>query len=101
MFTKTLAIDSEDVTAHHNLQLLHAELGDEAKSQEHERLHRRYKSDDNAQGRAVRLAREKYPAANFAAEAVVKYPLQREGAPGFPVVDAPSPTNTENVGGGQ
>ncbi|MCA9141959.1 MAG: hypothetical protein H6823_09525 [Planctomycetaceae bacterium] len=82
-FQKTLAIDSEDVTAHHNLQLLYAELGDDTKSLEHERLHRRYKPDDNAQGRAVRLAREKYPAANHAAEAVVKYSLQREGAPGL------------------
>jgi hypothetical protein len=32
----------------------------------------------------VRLAREKYPAANHAAEAVVIYPLQRPGAPGMP-----------------
>ena len=83
MFEKTLVIDSEDVTAHHNLQLLYAELGNDAKSKEHERRHRRYKPDDNAQGRAVRLAREKYPAANHAAEAVVKYPLQRAGAPGL------------------
>jgi tetratricopeptide (TPR) repeat protein len=100
-FKKTLEIDSEDVTAHHNLQLLYAELGDEAKSKEHESLHRRYKPDDTAQGRAVRLAREKYPAANQAAEAVVKYKLQREGAPGFPVVEADAPTNRESVGGGQ
>ncbi|MBI2480416.1 MAG: tetratricopeptide repeat protein [Planctomycetia bacterium] len=82
-FQRTLAIDSEDVTSHHNLQLLYAELGDEEKSRAHERLHRRYKPDDNAQGLAVRLARERYPTANHAAEAVVKYPLQRPGAPGF------------------
>jgi tetratricopeptide (TPR) repeat protein len=87
-FGKTLALDSENVTAHYNLQLLHAELGDEAKSAEHAALHARYKPDDNAQGRAVRLARERYPAANHAAEAVVKYPLQRTGAPGLEV-DAP------------
>ncbi len=99
-FTRTLAIDSEDVTAHHNLQLLYAELGDEAKSLEHERLHRRYKADDNAQGRAVRLAREKYPAANHAAEAVVKYFLQRQGAPGYPVAEADAEDNKELVGGG-
>jgi tetratricopeptide (TPR) repeat protein len=84
-FQKTLAIDSENVTAHHNLQLLYAELGDSKKSREHEQLHLRYKPDDNAQGRAVRLAREKYPAANHAAEAVVKYSLQRPGAPGLAV----------------
>lgn len=83
-FEKTLRIDEEDVTAHFNLQLLYAELGDEEKSAEHAKLHAKYKPDDNAQGRAVRLAREKYPAANHAAEAVVRYPLQREGAPGLP-----------------
>ncbi|MCA9124964.1 MAG: hypothetical protein KDB11_32530 [Planctomycetales bacterium] len=100
-FERTLVIDSEDVTAHHNLQLLNAELGDDAKSQEHERLHRRYKPDDNAQGRAVRLAREKYPAANHAAEAVVKYPLQRAEAPGMPVAVSDARTTTATGGGGQ
>jgi tetratricopeptide (TPR) repeat protein len=82
-FNRTLEIDPENVTAHHNLQLLYAEVGETEKSREHERLHLRYKEDDNAQGQAVRLAREKYPAANHAAEAVVKYSLQRSGAPGF------------------
>jgi tetratricopeptide (TPR) repeat protein len=82
-FQRTLELDSENVSAHHNLQLLYAELGEIEKSREHERLHLRYKPDDNAQGRAERLARERYPAANFAAEAVVKYPLQRTGAPGL------------------
>jgi tetratricopeptide (TPR) repeat protein len=82
-FEKTLAIDSENVTAHHNLQLLYAELGDSEKSRHHEQLHLRFKLDDNAQGRAERLARERYPAANHAAEAVVKYSLQRRGAPGL------------------
>lgn len=82
-FHKTLAIDVEDVTAHYNLHLLYAELGDAEQARKHQELHRRYKPDDNAQGRAVRLARERYPAANHAAEAVVKYPLQRAGAPGY------------------
>ncbi len=81
-FQKTLAIDPENVTAHHNLQLLYAELGDQENALKHERLHRRYKPDDNAQGLAVRLARQRYPAANHAAEAVVKYSLQRPGASG-------------------
>ncbi len=82
-FRKTLAIDSEDVTAHHNLQLLYAEMGDGENALLHEQLHRRYKADDNAQGQAVRRARELYPAANHAAEAVVKYPLQRPARPAF------------------
>lgn len=89
-FKKTLAVDSENVTAHHNLQLLYADLGDEAKSHEHELLHLRFKPDDNAQGRAERLAREKYPAANHAAEAVVRYSLQRPGAPGLPLAASES-----------
>jgi tetratricopeptide (TPR) repeat protein len=100
-FQKTLAIDSENVAAHHNLQLLFAELGDAKRAAEHERLHRRYKPDDNAQGRAERLARERYPAANHAAEAVVKYPLQRDGAPGLAASSHPAPTRQrEGTGGG-
>ena len=65
-----------------------AEARDEAAA-EHRRLHARYKRDDNAADRAVRLARERYPAADHAAEALVIYPLRREGAPGLgtPVAD--------------
>jgi len=91
-FYRALAIDSENVTAHHNLQLLHAELGNTEEAARHGKLHRRFKPDDNAQGRAVRLAREKYPAANHAAEAVVKYPLRRPGAPGLPESEVDSST---------
>jgi tetratricopeptide (TPR) repeat protein len=85
-FEHTLEVDSEDTTAHYNLQLLYDELGDEAKASEHRQLHGRYKPDDNAADRAVRLARERYPAANHAAEAVVVYPLQRRGAPALPAI---------------
>ncbi|MCA9168749.1 MAG: hypothetical protein KDB23_13835, partial [Planctomycetales bacterium] len=80
-FQRVLETDSENVTAHYNLQLLFTELGDKQQALEHEKLHARYKPDDNAQGVAVGRARQRYPAANFAAEAVVKYPLQRPGAP--------------------
>jgi lipopolysaccharide biosynthesis regulator YciM len=79
-FEKTLTLDSEDVTAHYNLSLLFRELGDHDRADEHRALHARYKLDDNAADRAVRLAREKYPAANHAAEAVVIYDLRRPGA---------------------
>ena len=72
-------LDSENVTAHYNLHLLYAQLGDAETGRRAPRLHARYKPDDNAADRAVRLAREKYPAANHAAEAVVIYPLQRPG----------------------
>jgi tetratricopeptide (TPR) repeat protein len=82
-FEKTLETDTENVTAHHNLHLLWVQLNDEEKAAKHRELHARYKPNDNAADRAVRLAREKYPAANHAAEAVVIYPLQRPGAPGL------------------
>ena len=83
-FQMTLLLDSENVAAHYNLQLIHGQLGNREKSDEHRMLHERYKLDDNAADRAVSLAREKYPAANFAAEMLVIYPLQRPGAPELP-----------------
>ena len=83
-FEMTLLLDSENVAAHYNLQLIYGQLGDREKSDEHRRLHERYKLDDNAADRAVSLARNKYPAANFAAETLVIYPLQRPGAPELP-----------------
>jgi tetratricopeptide (TPR) repeat protein len=99
-FEKTLAIDSENVTAHHNLQLLYAEIGDDAKAAQHGVLHLRYKPDDNAQGRAVRLARERYPAANHAAEAVVKYPLHAAGSSDS-VVSVKSYSSLTETGGAE
>ncbi len=86
LFQRTLRIDSENVTAHHNLQLLYAELGEMERSRDHGQLHQRYKPDDNAQDLAVRRAREQYPAANHAAEAVVKYSLH---APRCTGIDTP------------
>jgi tetratricopeptide (TPR) repeat protein len=77
-YQKTLMIDPENVSAHHNLQLLYDRLEEPELAEKHRKLHEIYKPDDNAQGRAIRLAREKYPAADHAAEAVVKYSLHRE-----------------------
>ncbi|HKD37337.1 MAG TPA: tetratricopeptide repeat protein, partial [Pirellulales bacterium] len=82
-FDKTLTIDSENVTAHYNLALLYGLLGDSQQKAEHEKLHAKYKLDDNARDRAVALARQKYPAANAAAEITVIYPLNRSSAPGL------------------
>ncbi len=82
VFHQVLAIDCENVTAHYNLQLLYTRLGDRAKSQQHARLHAKYKIDDNARDRAVAAARQRYPAANHAAEPIAIYPLNRPGAPG-------------------
>ncbi len=52
-FENTLAIDSENVTAHYNLGLLFGLLGDQQAAAEHQRLHARYKVDDNARDRAI------------------------------------------------
>jgi len=98
-FERTLAIDSENVTAHYNLQLLYARLGDDEQSEFHRQQHARYKPDDNARDHAVSVARQKYPAANHAAEAFVIYPLQRTGAPGLGLARAlPLESETQNGG---
>ncbi len=77
IFQDTLKIDSENVDAHYNLAQLYAYLGETELAEKHQKLHARYKPDDTARGQAVQKAREKYPAANFKAEPVVIYDLQR------------------------
>lgn len=96
-FQKTLTLDSEDVAAHANLAQLYKLLGDEEKAAAARAAHERYKPDDNAQDRAVNIARQKSDAANHAAEKLVIYPLHRRGAPGLPE-NAAAGTAT---GGGQ
>ena len=83
-FHRALVIDSENVTAHYNLQQLYRELGDNQKAEHHAGLHARFKPDDNARDRAVGAAKARYPAANAAAEEPVFYLLHRPGAPGLP-----------------
>jgi len=78
VFQRTLAIDSENVDAHYNLGQLYSNLGDKAKAEEHQAAHTKYKVDDTARGEAVAIARKKYPAADFASEALVIYDLQRK-----------------------
>ncbi len=82
-FEWTLTIDAENVAAHFNLQQLYGLLDDKEKSTRHAEFHSRYKMDDTARGQAVRLARERYPAADFAAEDLVIYTLHRPGATGL------------------
>ena len=77
-FEDTLAIDSENVTAHYNLGLIHATLGNQTKAEEHRRLHERYRADDNARDRAVAAARRRDRAADHASQAIVIYDLQRK-----------------------
>jgi tetratricopeptide (TPR) repeat protein len=80
-FQKTLAIDSENLTAHYTLALIYTQLADETKAAYHRREHQKYLPDYNALDRAVTIARRADPAADNAAQATVIYPLQRPGAP--------------------
>jgi len=82
-FQKTLALDSENVTAHYNLALIYAQLGDPKLAEEHRRLHERFRPDDNARDRAIAIHRRQNAAADHAAQAIVIYPLQRPGAFGL------------------
>ena len=82
-FKKTLTLDSENVTAHYNLALIYEELGDVRQATLHRQLHERYRPDDNATDRAISIARRANKAADHAAQAIVIYPLQRPGAPGW------------------
>jgi tetratricopeptide (TPR) repeat protein len=82
-FNKTLALDSENLTAHYNLALIHEALGDQKQAAYHRQLHERYRPDDNATDRAISIARRTDKAADHAAQAIVIYPLQRPGAFGL------------------
>ncbi|MFN6399735.1 MAG: hypothetical protein ACK449_07550, partial [Planctomycetota bacterium] len=83
-FEKVLKIDSENLMAHANLVTVFERLGIEDQAEFHRQANLRYKPDDNASNLARRPARQKYPAANRAAESTVIYLLQRPGAPGLP-----------------
>lgn len=80
VFEKTLTFDSENATAHYNLDLVYGQLGEAEKAASHLASYRRYKEDDNNRDRAVAIARAADPAANHAAEAIVIYDLQRAGS---------------------
>lgn len=97
-FEDTLKQDSENLTAHYNLGILYGRLGDEKKAALHQRLHEKYKPDDNARDRAINLAREGNPAANNAAEAVVIYPLQRAGAFELPAAPQKLAASVDSTG---
>lgn len=83
-FEKVVEIDVENVTAHYTLAQIYRQLGNPEKAGFHQQKYEIYKLDDNARDRAVSLAREKYPAADHAAEPLVIYQLDRPGAPELP-----------------
>lgn len=74
-FLTVLETDAEDVTAHANLAQVYDWLGDRENQLKHRKLHELYRPDENAVELAVPLARQKYPAADKAAEGVVIYEL--------------------------
>jgi tetratricopeptide (TPR) repeat protein len=82
-FERTLKLDQENMVAHYNLGLIHAQLGNEAAAAQHRALHEKYRPDDNARDRAIAIHRRANAAADHAAQAIVVYPLQRPGAPGL------------------
>ena len=71
-----LILDPENVVAHYGIAQVLESLGDRAAAAAHRARHGQYRVDDNAQDRAVAIARRNDPAANHAAEAVVIYDLR-------------------------
>jgi cytochrome c-type biogenesis protein CcmH/NrfG len=80
---RTLALDSENLSAHYLLGLIYTQLGEAAKAAYHRAEHQKYLPDYNAQDQAISVARRADPAADHAAQATVIYPLHRDGAPGI------------------
>ena len=60
----------------------------------HKALHAMLKGDETAEGRAVRIARGRDPAADQNAQAIVIHPLHRPGAPGIDVQKPPASNAT-------
>ncbi|HVR73634.1 MAG TPA: multiheme c-type cytochrome, partial [Planctomycetota bacterium] len=75
-FEKTLAIDSENMTAHYNLYQIAAREGKAEESRKHLANFQRYRPDDNAADRAIAIHRRKNPAANKSAQSIVIYELK-------------------------
>jgi hypothetical protein len=68
-------LDSENLVAHYNLALIHAQLKNEDEAKRHRQLHERYRPDDNARDSAATAARRSYPAADHAAQSIAIYSL--------------------------
>jgi tetratricopeptide (TPR) repeat protein len=98
-FVRTLELDPENAEAHYNLDLAYRLLGQRDKASEHLAAFQKYKTDDNARDRAILIARNKYPAANHAAEAIVIYDLHRPGAYGMEPEAPPGAAEIAGAGG--
>lgn len=89
-FERTLAIDSENVTAHYALGVIHADLGHATEAARHRDAHLRYTADEQSRSRVIARHRAANPPANHAAQSVVIYDLQRKDPP--PATAAARPT---------
>ena len=78
---RSLAVDPEQAQAWWLVNRAREALGDAAGAEEARAKHALFKPDENARDIAVRLARQRYPWADAAAEATVIYRLDRAGAP--------------------
>jgi tetratricopeptide (TPR) repeat protein len=76
---RSLQVDPEQAPAWWFVNRACEMLGDAEGAAAAREEHARYKPDENARDRAVRLARERYPWADAAAEATVIYSLGRVG----------------------
>jgi tetratricopeptide (TPR) repeat protein len=76
-FDETLLIDPENLAAHYNLALIHAQLGNGDKADQHRSLHEKYRPDDHAIEQAVARHRRENHAADHAAAAIAIYDLGR------------------------
>jgi len=77
-FDRALQINPENLAAHYNLALLHAQLGNTDRAEEHRNLHEKYRPDDHAVEQAATRHRRENPAADHAAAAIVIYDLGRK-----------------------
>ena len=76
-FDRTLQTDPENLAAHYNLGLIHAQLGNDEQAGQHRALHEKYRPDDHAVEQAVARHRRENPAADHAASAMAIYDLGR------------------------
>jgi tetratricopeptide (TPR) repeat protein len=77
-FDRTLQIAPENLAAHYNLGLVHAQLGNTDKAGLHRLWHDKYRPDDHAVEKAVTRHRRENPAADHAAAAIAIYDLGRQ-----------------------
>lgn len=80
-YKESLALDPENVRAHYGLAQVYEQLGERTSARHHRDLHEQYRPDDNARDRAVSLARQRDPAADFAAEPFAIYQLAPGATP--------------------